>query len=45
METLAEQPLDPQFKAEKIQEMQKQWKAFGGASDHAFVAAFQKRIG
>lgn len=41
METLAEQPLDPQFKAEKIQEMQKQWKAFGGASDHALWQRFK----
>ncbi len=41
MEALAEQSLDPQFKADKIQELQKLWKGFGGSSDQALWQRFK----
>ncbi len=41
MEYLAEQPMEPELKAEKIKELQNEWKALGGSSDRALWNRFK----
>lgn len=41
MEHLAEQHLDPQIKANRIKELQAEWRALGGSSDQALWSRFK----
>lgn len=41
MEYLAEQSLDPQLKANRIKELQTEWRALGGSSDQALWNRFK----
>jgi hypothetical protein len=42
MEYLAEQPMDPEAKAERIKEIQNEWRGLGGSSDRELWARFKK---
>ncbi len=41
MEHLAEQPIEPEAKAERIKELQNEWRALGGSSDRSLWARFK----
>lgn len=41
MEYLAEQPIDPEAKAERIKELQTEWRDLGGSSDRALWTRFK----
>ncbi len=41
MEYMAEQPIDPEAKAERIKELQNEWRELGGSSDRALWARFK----
>lgn len=41
MEYLADQPMEPELKAEKIKELQNEWKALGGSSDRPLWNRFK----
>ncbi|MDY6815555.1 MAG: DUF349 domain-containing protein [Pseudomonadota bacterium] len=41
MEYLAEQPMEPEAKAERIKELQTEWRELGGSSDRALWARFK----
>ncbi|HLV77186.1 MAG TPA: DUF349 domain-containing protein [Marinobacter sp.] len=41
MEYLAEQPMEPEAKAERIKELQNEWRELGGSSDRALWARFK----
>lgn len=41
MEQLAGQPLEPQLKAERIKELQEEWRALGGSSDQSLWHRFK----
>ncbi|MDX1634849.1 MAG: DUF349 domain-containing protein [Marinobacter sp.] len=42
MEYLAEQPMDPEVKAEKIKELQHEWRELGGSSDRDLWQRFKQ---
>ena len=42
MEYLAEQPIEPETKAERIKEIQNEWRALGGSSDRELWARFKQ---
>lgn len=42
MEYLAEQPMDPEAKAERIKEIQNEWRGLGGSSDRELWARFKQ---
>ncbi|MCM0612535.1 DUF349 domain-containing protein [Marinobacter sediminum] len=42
MEYLAEQPIEPEAKAERIKELQNEWRDLGGSSDRALWARFKE---
>ncbi|AOY90209.1 hypothetical protein BKP64_08290 [Marinobacter salinus] len=42
MEYLAQQPMEPEAKAERIKELQNEWRNLGGSSDRALWARFKK---
>lgn len=42
MEYLAEQPMEPEAKSERIKELQKEWRELGGSSDRALWARFKQ---
>lgn len=42
MEYLAEQPMDPEAKAEKIRELQGEWRGLGGSSDRSLWQRFRE---
>ncbi len=42
MEHLAEQPIDPEAKAERIKELQNEWRSLGGSSDRELWARFKQ---
>ena len=41
MEYLAEQPMDPEAKAERIKELQTEWRELGGSSDRTLWSRFK----
>ncbi|WP_373001798.1 DUF349 domain-containing protein [Marinobacter sp.] len=41
MEYLAEQPMDPEAKAERIKELQNEWRDLGGSSDRTLWSRFK----
>jgi len=41
MEYLAEQPMDPEAKAERIKELQNEWRDLGGSSDRSLWSRFK----
>lgn len=41
MEHLAEQPIEPETKAERIKELQNEWRALGGSSDRSLWTRFK----
>lgn len=41
MEYLAEQPMEPEAKAERIKELQSEWRELGGSSDRALWTRFK----
>jgi hypothetical protein len=41
MEYLAEQPIEPEAKAERIKELQSEWRELGGSSDRALWSRFK----
>lgn len=41
MEYLAEQPMDPEAKAERIKELQNEWRELGGSSDRTLWSRFK----
>lgn len=41
MEHLAEQPIDPEAKAERIKELQTEWRGLGGSSDRTLWTRFK----
>ncbi|MBE02000.1 DUF349 domain-containing protein [uncultured Marinobacter sp.] len=41
MEYLAEQPMEPEAKAERIKELQNEWRALGGSSDRTLWTRFK----
>ncbi|MBD3639351.1 MAG: DUF349 domain-containing protein [Marinobacter sp.] len=41
MEYLAEQPMEPEAKAERIKELQNEWRELGGSSDRALWTRFK----
>lgn len=41
MEYLAEQPMEPEVKAERIKELQKDWRELGGSSDRILWSRFK----
>ncbi|RBP25644.1 uncharacterized protein DUF349 [Marinobacter pelagius] len=41
MEYLAEQPMEPEAKAERIKELQSEWRKLGGSSDRALWTRFK----
>ncbi|RMJ03791.1 hypothetical protein DOQ08_01109 [Marinobacter litoralis] len=41
MEYLAEQPMDPEAKAERIKELQGEWRSLGGSSDRTLWTRFK----
>jgi len=41
MEYLAEQPMEPEAKAERIKELQNEWRELGGSSDRTLWARFK----
>ncbi|KXS54096.1 MAG: hypothetical protein AWU57_1521 [Marinobacter sp. T13-3] len=41
MEYLADQPMDPEAKAERIKELQNEWRELGGSSDRALWTRFK----
>ncbi|WP_289128016.1 DUF349 domain-containing protein, partial [uncultured Marinobacter sp.] len=41
MEYLAEQPMEPEAKAERIKELQSEWRELGGSSDRALWSRFK----
>ncbi|KEF31748.1 hypothetical protein D777_02097 [Marinobacter nitratireducens] len=42
MEYLAEQPMEPEAKAERIKELQNEWRELGGSSDRTLWTRFKK---
>ncbi|MBZ2168219.1 DUF349 domain-containing protein [Marinobacter sp. F4216] len=42
MEYLADQPMDPEAKAERIKELQKEWRELGGSSDRSLWTRFKE---
>lgn len=42
MEYLAEQPMEPEAKSERIKELQKEWRDLGGSSNRALWARFKQ---
>jgi len=42
MEHLAEQPIDPEAKAERIKEIQGEWRSLGGSSDRELWSRFKQ---
>ncbi|TGN37980.1 DUF349 domain-containing protein [Marinobacter confluentis] len=42
MEYLAEQPMEPEAKAERIKELQNEWRELGGSSDRELWARFKQ---
>lgn len=42
MEYLADQPMEPEAKAERIKELQNEWRGLGGSSDRALWARFKE---
>lgn len=42
MEYLAEQPIEPEAKSERIKELQKEWRELGGSSDRVLWARFKQ---
>lgn len=42
MEYLAEQPMEPEAKAERIKELQNEWRGLGGSSDRTLWDRFKK---
>lgn len=42
MEYLAEQPIEPEAKSERIKELQKEWRDLGGSSDRVLWARFKQ---
>ena len=42
MEHLAEQPIEPEAKSERIKELQKEWRSLGGSSDRALWSRFKQ---
>ncbi len=42
MEYLAEQPIEPEAKAERIKELQNEWRALGGSSDRELWTRFKQ---
>jgi len=42
MEYLADQPMDPEAKAERIKELQNEWRELGGSSDRTLWDRFKK---
>lgn len=42
MEYLAEQPMEPEAKAEKIKELQNEWRNLGGSSDRTLWSRFKQ---
>jgi len=42
MEYLAEQPIEPEAKAERIKELQNEWRGLGGSSDRELWARFKQ---
>ena len=42
MEYLAQQPMDPEAKAERIKELQAEWRALGGSSDRTLWTRFKE---
>ncbi|QSP94283.1 DUF349 domain-containing protein [Marinobacter salinisoli] len=42
MEYLAEQPMEPEAKADRIKDLQKEWRELGGSSDRALWTRFKE---
>ncbi|MDO6825436.1 DUF349 domain-containing protein [Marinobacter sp. 1_MG-2023] len=42
MEHLAEQPIEPEVKSERIKELQQEWRDLGGSSDRTLWSRFKK---
>lgn len=42
MEHLAEQPIEPEAKSERIKELQKEWRGLGGSSDRTLWSRFKQ---